>query len=419
MADNLSAFIQLYGDYTPPAFWSDYGVKDTGYVAPDFEDVIAHQIEVFKQSFQDIGEDIDIDPSSPEGNYIYNEARDKYTLILQNKAVFDSFNLILSSGNALERNLAYIGISKTAASKSQASVVFQTIDGVTPITLEAGYPVANTEGKSFITSADITFSDESDPVAVIAVDPGSFNVSAGAVSVITAPRANLLSVTNPDDGISGLYAESDPEARQRGTVSPGARAVSTITATLSQIRNTLGVLQARVFENKSDDFVGSQQAHSVRYVVRGGSTSDVGLVLYRNEVPGISYVGNGITSESYTVTESDGVQTTVWFDRPIVEEIWVKVPITTRNFDTDIASAIQTYAENRTYGLAIGEDVVGNKFYGAAYQVLIDNNAENDNEIGTIQVSLNGADYFDKVLIDSDRIGSVESARIVFETLSV
>jgi len=32
---------------------------------------------------------------------------------------------------------------------------------------------------------------------------------------------------------------------------------------------------------------------------------------------------------------------------------------------------------------------------------------------------LNGADYFDKVLIDSDRIGSVESARIVFETLSV
>lgn len=419
MAQNISAFIQLYGEYTPPAFWSNYGVKDTGYVVPEFEDVIAHQIDVFKSSFQEIGEEIDIDPSSPEGNYIYNEARDKYTLILQNKAVYDSFNLTLSSGNALERNMQYIGIMKIAASKSQASVVFQTIDGITPITLESGYPVANTEGKTFVTSSEITFSDESDPVTVVAKDDGEFDVSAGSVSVLTAPRANLLSVTNPDDGISGLYAESDPEARQRSTISPGARAISTIVSTLSQIRNTTGVLQARVFENKSSEFVGSQQGNSVRYVIRGGSAEDIGLVLYKNEVPGISYVGNGITTESYTVIESDGVQTTVYFDRPVVEEVWIKIPITTRNYDAEIRTAVLSYADNRIYGLAIGEDVTGNKFYGSAYQILIDNNVENTNEIGAIQVSLNGADYFDKINIDSDRIGSVESARIVFETISI
>lgn len=419
MADNISAFIQLYGDYTPPQFWQDYGVKDTGYITPEFQDIIEHQIEVFKKSFQEIGQDITIDPSSPEGLYIYDEARDKYTLILQGKAVYDSFNLLLSSGNALERNIQYIGTKKIAASKSQASVVFQTIDGTTPITLEAGYPIANTDGKSFITSTDITFSNLSDPVTVVADNPGSFNVSSGSVSVITSPRANLLSVTNPDDGIPGLSEESDAEVRQRSSYSSGIRAVSTTSATIAQIRNTLGVLQARFFENKGDDFSGIIPPHSVRYVIRGGSTEDIGMALYRNEVPGISYIGNGITTESYTITEDDGIQTTVYYDRPVVDEVWIKIFITTRTYDTEIKSAIISYSENRTYGLAIGEDVIGNKFFGVAYQVLIDNNAENENEIQEIQVSLNGSDYFSKVNIDDDRIGSVDPARILFETVVV
>jgi uncharacterized phage protein gp47/JayE len=419
LASNISAFIQLYGDYSAPAFWANYGVQSTGFVMPAFTDVIQREIDVFRASFQGLNEDIDIDPSSPEGQYIYGEAKDKYALLLQAQAVYNSMNLLLSSGNALERNLQYIGTKKIAESKSTAQVIFSTTDGVTPITLETGYPFQNTTGKDFVTTASITFASTSSPVTAEAVEYGAIDVSEGALSVLTAPRANLASVTNPTDGITGLDAESDPEARQRGGVSSSINAKSTTDAVLSQLRNLSGVLQATCIENKSDSMVASVQPHAVRYIVYGGATNDIGTVLYKNEVPGIPYVGNAVTTESYTKTEADGIQTTVYFDRPIENNIYIKIPITTQSFNSAIITALLAYAVNRNYGITIGEDVVGNKFYGTVYQVLIDNNKENSEEVGDIQVSFDGATWYDRVPIDADRIGVLSSARISFVSFSV
>jgi hypothetical protein len=156
-----------------------------------------------------------------------------------------------------------------------------------------------------------------------------------------------------------------------------------------------------------------------RYVVRGGSDSDIGQVLYVNEVPGIAYIGDGTNTVTYNITEEDGIVTTVYFDRSPETEIYVKVPITTRAYDAAITTSILEYVNNTSFGFTIGEKVVGNKMYGASYDVLKVNGVENQNKIGDIQVSFDGITYFDEVAIVEDRIGVFDAARISFETISL
>lgn len=408
-------FVNLYGDFVAPSFWTNYGVKSTGFVMPSFESVIQRQIDLFRDP--DVyGPNLDIDPSSPQGQYIYNEAKDKYTLLLMAQAVYNSFNLLNSSGLSLDRNLQYVGIMRKDDSYSQVSVEFSTIDGITPVTLQEGYRIANQDGDEFAITNTITFTTTG-TVTAIAVEPGAKDVSVGYVNTIINVRGNLDSVTNSTAGIEGSDVESDVEARQRGVLSPDSRSKSRIIGTLSQLKNLDGVLQVKAFENKSASSVGILLAHSVRYVVRGGSDSDIGNVLYLNEVPGISYVGDGVNTVTFTKTEEDGVETSVYFDRPPEVEIYVQVSISIRSFDDDIRNAILDYVNNTSYGFTIGEIVLGNKMYGAAYSVLQSNGVENDNNISSIQVSDDGIIYTDELVVDSDHIGAFSFDRIVFQTV--
>lgn len=419
MPSNTTAgdFISLYGDFTIPDFWLQYGVQSTGYIIPTFEELIQREIDLFRDAFSIT---LDIDPSSPEGQYIYNEAKDKYSLLLMGQATYNSFSLTNSSGQSLDRNLQYIGIMRKDDSRSQATVVFDTIDGITPVTLSVGYQFANQQGKSFQITNTITFTGATDPsasVAVIAVDIGEIDVSIGNLNTITNPRGNLLSVTNPTAGIEGSEIESDVEARQRGVLSSESRSRSIVSGIIAQIRNLEGVQQVIAFENKEDVSVGILQAHSSRYVVRGGSDSDIGNVLYRNEVPGIAYIGDGVNTVTYTVIESDGIPTVVYFDRPSEDNVYVKIPITTREFDDTIRESVLAYVNNTSYGFTIGEKIVGNKIYSSVYSVLKENGVENKNKVGNIQVSLNGVNYYDEFTILEDHIGVFDSTRIAFETI--
>lgn len=412
-------FIGLYGDFVTPDFWLNFGVQPTGFIIPTFEALIQREIDLFREAY---GSNLDIDPSSPEGQLIYNEAKDKYSIILMAQAIYNSFSLTNSSGQALDRNLQYVGIMRKDDSFSQSTTTFDTIDGVTPVTLSVGYQFTNQQGDPFQITNTITFVNAADPnasVNAIAVNPGPVDVSAGNLNTITNPRGNLASVTNATAGITGTDEESDVESRQRGVISSESRSKSTISGTLSQIKNLDNVQQAIVFENKSDGTVGILQAHSVRYVVRGGSDSDIGQVLYVNEVPGIAYIGDGVNTVTITITEDDGIITIVYFDRPLETEIYVKVPITTREFDDDITTAILDYVNNTSFGFTIGEKVVGNKMYGASYEVLQKNGVENPNKIGDIQVSFDGITFFDEVSIVEDRIGVFDADRIEFETIAL
>ena len=410
-------FIGLYGDFTVPEYWLQYGVQPTGYIIPTFEELIQREIDLFRAAYSPT---LDIDPSTPEGQLIYDEAKDKYSIILMGQATYNSFSLTNASGQSLDRNLQYIGTMRKDDSKSQATAVFDTIDGVTPVTLAVGYEFANQQGEPFRITNTITFVNAADPnasVSAIAVNPGPANIDAGNLNTITNPRGNLLSVTNPTAGIIGSEQESDVEARQRGIISSEKRSKSTVSGVMTQIRDLDSVRQVVAFENKDDISVGILQPHSCRYVVRGGADDDIGNVLYVNEVPGIAYLGNGANTVTYSVLEADGVETVVYFDRPDEDEIFVKIPITTRNFDDTIRTSVLEYANNTSYGFSIGEKIVGNKMYGAAYDVLKSSGVENTNKIGNIQVSLNGVDYLDEIAVIEDHIGTFDKARIVFETI--
>jgi uncharacterized phage protein gp47/JayE len=227
-------FIGLYGDFVTPDFWLNFGVQPTGFIIPTFEALIQREINLFREAY---GLNLDIDPSSPEGQLIYNEAKDKYSIILMAQAVYNSFSLTNSSGQALDRNLQYVGIMRKDDSFSQSTVTFDTIDGVTPVTLSVGYQFTNQQGDPFQITNTITFVNAADPnasVNAIALNPGPVDVSAGNLNTITNPRGNLASVTNIAAGITGTDEESNVEARQRGVISSESRSKSTISGILSQ-----------------------------------------------------------------------------------------------------------------------------------------------------------------------------------------
>ena len=213
MPSNTTAgdFISLYGDFTIPDFWLQYGVQSTGYIIPTFEELIQREIDLFRDAFSIT---LDIDPSSPEGQYIYNEAKDKYSLLLMGQATYNSFSLTNSSGQSLDRNLQYIGIMRKDDSRSQATVVFDTIDGITPVTLSVGYQFANQQGKSFQITNTITFTSATDAATIslgIASDDVAGLLAAVAISTGTPFDAGM------QDGIQTAVAATASEKTTAAT----------------------------------------------------------------------------------------------------------------------------------------------------------------------------------------------------------
>jgi uncharacterized phage protein gp47/JayE len=159
----------------------------------------------------------------------------------------------------------------------------------------------------------------------IATDNGIYVIGAGEMDTIVTISADWLTITNAQDGVTGVPDESDSDYRIRGQKSTSIRGQGYIDAVESNILNLAGVTQVKVYENKeATTDANGLVAKAICCFVRGGVDQDIFDVLFKKANFGPKQVG---TQTGYS-NDFRGVPHPQAFERPTEISMVVEVNVT-------------------------------------------------------------------------------------------
>jgi len=197
-------------------------------------------------------------------------------------------------------------------------------------------------------------SDPATAVNVECVDNGPVSALANTLNQIINTISGLDRVDNYTDATKGNNIETDSELRVRrieALQGLGAARLEAIRGALLLINN---VTAAKVFENV--DIVpdaDGRPAKSIECLVIGGLDSDILQTVWDKKAAGIELHG----SVSGTVTDTQGIDHTARFNRPVATNIYLELDLTV---NVDFPSSSEVLSRLLTFGssLLIGDDVI-------------------------------------------------------------
>ena len=343
------------------------------------------------------GSDINVDPSSPDGQMINIFAQGTRDLLEALSQVYASFDLSQAFGASLDRLVALNGITRRGATFTFTNVTITTDRALTLAGLDSaindpngtGFTVSDDAGNQFILAA----------TAVIAA-PGANVLSfraknAGAVQTVPNTITNQVTITlgvtvvnNPSSATSvGVDEESDLALRVRHAQSFKLASTGPADAIQAAINQCAGVTDCFVYDNDTSGTVSTVPARSIWAIVENGAVADIAQAIYMKKGPGCGMKG----SVTQVIVRPNGDTFTAAFDRPVSENLYIKFGLLQRYsgalFDntlikTDLAAAL-SYKLNQQ--ATIGE------VYSALATIAPQGIPT------TVQVSKDGTNWFDNV----------------------
>ena len=238
------------------------------------------------------------------------------------------------------------------------SAVHDTVNDTLTITADAVTQSLN------ITS-DVNFATEyvSGVGEVKALIAGASVDAANTLTTLVSSVAGLASTTNLSDVTVGRDEETDSELRTRLKDATATKSVAVLDAIRSRLKNVSGVSTLLVTENTTGSTVNNIPPHAYEVVVQGGSDTDLANEIWATKPAGIATYG----TTPIVISDSEGLQQTVYITRPTVVNIAYRVSYTTYNeeiLSPDIDTIISDSLVSATGNLAIGEDVIPQRFMG-------------------------------------------------------
>lgn len=307
----------------------------------------------------------------------YYEASVASTISLSNAVSLAVTLNSVASGTTYSVTIAGTTITKTAgASDTVNSVLVALTTGVptgwTATVVNDLLTYKHTDrinGAVVSASTSLTISSVGTPVIFYAVETGALNPAIGTVNKIVTQIAGWTSALNESAAYPGRAIETDTELRLRylsTVMAQGVAMVESIRANLMQ--NVSGVTAAIVFENTNDttDSEG-RPPHSIEAVVQGGDNNNIAAMIWKKKAAGIDTHG----SISVAVTDTQGIQHTIKFNRPTEVPIYLRC-VVHEHAETGLAGdALQTVANYllaQGQKSAVGQDVIIQKMAGYIMQ---------------------------------------------------
>jgi uncharacterized phage protein gp47/JayE len=279
-----------------------------------------------------------------------------------------------------------------------------------------------------VISADITGATAIDAGGFVRIESdnadgetSSLEVTGGTANPALGFPTALVAGMNPLDVDPGENLESDAEFRARRTQELRAEGEATVEAILADMIVVDGVDQAVVYENVSE-FTDSdgRPPHSVEVIILGADPDTdlddrVGAALFATKAGGIeTHREAGAQGRTVTVTDSQGIDHDINFNRALVIEIYVTIDIdvVAGDYAGDDAVKAALVSQGSIYG--IGEDVVAEANKAAAFGV---NGVYDvtDYRIGTAPSPTGTAN----IVIDIREIARFDSSRITVNSTPV
>ena len=192
---------------------------------------------------------------------------------------------------------------------------------------------------------------------------GNIPAPLNTVTTILTPVFGWLSVSNEISAEVGSVHETDEQLRERFRISKAVRANNTSEALYSQLRELEDVDFVRVYENMTDvPDIRGLPPHSFMAILRGGTDTDIGKVVWNNKPLGIASFG----TSTVVVRDSQNMEREVKFSRATAVPVYVNVVVkkTDNTFPNDgveqIRTAVVNYINMRD---TFGEDVIYTRLF--------------------------------------------------------
>jgi uncharacterized phage protein gp47/JayE len=395
-----------------------FGITSDGFSAKSIDDIL-DEIEADEKTA--FGNQINTGADSVFGNLNGTIAEQILELWELAQSVYTSWDPDQAGGQSLDALSAITGTTREPATKSTVTLTV-TLDPGTQLLV--GRIVSDDIGNRFVTTeiAENTAGSSGDfPVDAEAEEYGPVFVAAGELTTIVTPVAGWTATTNAQDADGGTDLESDAELRQRREEQLRAQGEATVEAILADIREVEGVDEAVVYENVSD-FVDSagRPPHSVEVIILGDDPDTalddrVGQALFETKAAGIeTHREVGAQGRTITVTDSQGIDHDINFNRADPVEIYIEIDINvvSAEYAGDDAVKEALVAQGADYG--IGDDVIAQANKAAAFDVsgVYD---ITDYDIGTAPSPSGEAN----IVIDIREISDFDTSRITVNSTPV
>lgn len=276
------------------------------------------------------GTDINLDPNSPDGQLLNIIAQAKVDMLELINQVFSSFDPDQAIGVNLDRRCAINGIHRAGGTYTQQPVEVTIDRAVTLPGLDTNptspFTIQDTAGNPYqLVSTTALVAPGTHTLIFQAKEVGAVSSGLNTITEIITVTLGVVAVNNISAATTvGVAQESDAALRVRRARSVSIPSKGYLDGLIGALLDLNGVTQVEVFENMTatTDSRGIP-GHSIWVIVAGGNVNDIANVIYIKRS-----LGCGMRGETTaTITQSDGLTITIAFDRPIIQDLWVKFDV--------------------------------------------------------------------------------------------
>lgn len=304
-----------------------------GLVTQELDEILTSLVTQFRSIY---GQDINLEQNSSDGQWLNILAQEKK----------DILDLFTSYYNNLDPDRV-VGIPQQILYKLNGltinaytySYVYVTVNVSEDVTLQGlddnienadgtGYTVRDTNGNRWILAETQELSAGSYTLNFRSAELGSITTLANTVNIMETVKKGVTSVNNPAANyITGNQGETSAQFRQRRNRAMAVPSQGFEESLQSQMLNLPNVTQCKVYNNREDTTEDDIPPHTTWVIVEGGSSDDIGRVIYNNLPPGIPMKG----TQSVEITKQNGDIETVYYDLPLAVPLYIRATI--QSFD--------------------------------------------------------------------------------------
>ena len=338
-----------------------YGVTPTGYLRKDLATIISELETAWKGIY---GDNLNVSAASPAGQIIGITAAMLSDAWEEAQNTFDAYNPDAAAGVALSNLVQVNGIERRLASASTVLLTL-TMSGAGTLTVPAGSIVSDVNGIQWTTdsSASRSGSGTITGVAATCTETGPTTALSGTITTMVTNVSGWTGVTNPAAATPGLNEETDFELRFRRAQSVSAAGSQTVQSIIAGLWQVDDVTKQKVLVNDTNatDADGINP-HTLRCVVKGGTTADVARVIYDFKPLGTSTQGG--SSLSFPYLGYGYYATTIYFSRPTEKPVYLVITrVTDSNYPVDGDQMIRNALKAHFDALEIGDEVRVSRLY--------------------------------------------------------
>ncbi|MBQ0113352.1 MAG: hypothetical protein KBT03_09505 [Bacteroidales bacterium] len=355
-----------------------------------------------ESSFKNIyGADINLDQNSPDGqllNIIAQGQTDVRELLMQ---LYQSFDPDQASGRLLDERCAINNIFRKGGNfttvditiVTDRTVTLQGVDDNYNDPLATGYTIQDNAGNQFVLVNTQTLTAGTNSVLFRAKELGAVETTIGTITTPVTVVLGVISVNNPTDSTPGENEETDAELKVRRRQSVSIGSSEYLNGLLASVLQLDGVTDAALYENvTSEEDDNGTPPHCMWLVVEGGSSADIGDLIYRKKSYGCDMRGD-IT---YNIVTPSGLTFVSKWDEPTTKSLRMKFNIQKKvaSASFDKAAIAQKIAEYVSFRIGDGAETAS---LTTIAQRAIDELGESGYALGVLISSDNGANWVEYV----------------------